>query len=192
MRRLSVRLLIFNILLIFLPLGSLLYLDTYEKQLLANQEQSMIQQARIFSAALRGENLQEEAETILLKLKSRVDSRIRILDTGGNLLADTAVTESDLESAGMDGDWYMEGGNRNASLTLLYRIMILPVRMFKSILSPPGAGYGTGEYYSGKKVLFGEEIQAALDGRYGAATRISSGGQVSGESLFRHTRMGLT
>ena len=46
------RLMLFNIILVFLPVVSILYLDTYERQLLDAQEKSMVQQGRLFSAAL--------------------------------------------------------------------------------------------------------------------------------------------
>ncbi|HPB65482.1 MAG TPA: sensor N-terminal transmembrane domain-containing protein, partial [Spirochaetales bacterium] len=65
--RLSVRLLAFNLLLVFLPLASLLYLDTYEKQLLEMQEASMIQQGRVFASAMAGVDLAAESTTILAR-----------------------------------------------------------------------------------------------------------------------------
>src|SRR5499425_89262 len=50
--RISIRLLAFNVLLVFLPAAGLLTLDTYERQLLRAQEQSMVQQGRLLAAAL--------------------------------------------------------------------------------------------------------------------------------------------
>jgi two-component system sensor histidine kinase ChvG len=91
MRSISFRLLLFNILLLFFPLGSLLYLDTYENQMLSSQENSMIQQGRIFSSALAGRDLAAESRRILENLKLRVDSRIRVVDAEGRLLADSAA-----------------------------------------------------------------------------------------------------
>ena len=44
--RISVRLLPFNLLLVFLPVAGLLYLDVYERQLLDAQERAMVQQGR--------------------------------------------------------------------------------------------------------------------------------------------------
>ena len=52
--RISVRMLGFNILLVFLPITGFLYLDTYEKQLLASLERAMVNQGRMLSAALSG------------------------------------------------------------------------------------------------------------------------------------------
>ncbi|MDR2094518.1 MAG: histidine kinase [Treponema sp.] len=212
MKSLSVRLLLFNILLLFLPLGSLLYLDTYENQLLASQENSMIQQGRLLSSALSGRDfsgaeLAAEALRILVNLGGRVDSRLRVVDTRGNLVADSAVisagspvensvqyqpgqdedepavpaeTEGSAE-AGAEMQTAADETRKDASPndSFLYRMAVYPVNVFKRLFFPPGIQFTAGEFYSGQKMLLGPEIRAALEGRYGAATRYSSGGQVS-------------
>ncbi|MDR2258037.1 MAG: HAMP domain-containing protein [Treponema sp.] len=186
MRSISFRLLLFNVLLLFFPLGSLLYLDTYENQMLSSQENSMIQQGRIFSSALAGRDLAAESRRILENLKLRVDSRIRVVDAEGRLLADSAafLPPGNAAAAGQDSPdpeysapppVAQSGMNE----TLLYRIAVYPLNIVKKVLFPPQANYSGAEYYSGRRILLGPEIQAALEGRYGAATRISSGGQVS-------------
>ncbi|MDL2229351.1 histidine kinase [Treponema sp. OttesenSCG-928-L16] len=197
MRSLSLRLLLFNILLLFLPLASLLYLDTYENQLLASQENSMVQQGRILASALRGSDLKAESVRILGNLGLRVDSRIRIVDSTGTLVADSAVisgstgqAEADVQDPaalgrsaeavyGGSGVLFPEKESSRANDNMLYRIAVFPVNMVKKFFFPPPAVFSTAEYYSGQKVLLGPEVQAALAGRYGAATRYSSGGQVS-------------
>jgi two-component system sensor histidine kinase ChvG len=197
-------------------MGSLLYLDTYESQLLSSQENSMIQQGRILSSALAGLSpaagksaagtetaaadggaadggtgstaLAAEAARILENLRGRVDSRIRVVDTEGNLLADSATVQ--YGSAGGEGaspqagDRGGPGGGSaddasSPKSSLLYRVAVGPVNLAKRLLFPPPANFSGGEFYSGKQVLLGPEIRAALEGRYGAATRYSSGGQVS-------------
>ncbi|MDR2159909.1 MAG: histidine kinase [Treponema sp.] len=206
MKSLTVRLLLFNVLLLFLPMGSLLYLDTYESQLLNSQENSMIQQGRILSSALAGlpsaegggaaavsTALAEAAARILENLRGRVDSRIRIVDTAGNLLADSATVqygspdgagagEQDsfpAENRGRAGAAGNADGASSPNRSILYRIAVDPVNLVKRFLFPPQANFSGGEFYSGKQVLLGPEVLAALEGRYGAATRYSSGGQVS-------------
>jgi two-component system sensor histidine kinase ChvG len=184
-KSLSARLLLFNIMLLFLPMGSLLYLDTYENQLLSSQENSMIQQGRLLSSALGGrdmpaESLAAEADKILENLAGRVDSRLRVVDAGGNLLADsatiTAASGPVREKAGPEPDGGADAGPSPNS-RLLYRAAVYPVNAVKRLLFPPSK-YSAGEFYSGRRVLLGPEIRAALEGRYGAATRYS-GGQVS-------------
>ena len=50
--KISIRLLAFNVLLVFLPAAAVSYLEIYESQLLRAQEQSMVQQGRVLAAAL--------------------------------------------------------------------------------------------------------------------------------------------
>jgi len=77
--RISVRMLAFNLLLVFLPAAGFLYLDVYEKQLLRAQERSMGQQGRILAAALseRGGFGAGDAEEILIEMGQRITARIR-------------------------------------------------------------------------------------------------------------------
>ena len=194
-KSLSARLLLFNILILFLPLGSLLVLDTYENQLLASQENSMIQQGRILSSALSGlgteaagENaappLTTEAERILENLKARVDSRLRVVDRTGRLLADSARLNPPAETEAPATDRYAAetreaGRPGRANESVLYRAAVYPLNLIKKIFFPPPANYSSAEYYSGSALLLGPEIQAALAGRYGAATRISTGERAS-------------
>jgi two-component system, OmpR family, sensor histidine kinase ChvG len=184
MRRLSFRLLTFNILLLFLPVGSMLYLDTYERQLLEKQEKAMVQEGRIFSSALAGRNLEEEALRIMVNLSGRMESRIRVVDTEGLLLADSAIDSG--VPVTIEEDPY---STRSTSVSLrgrdtfLYRITVLPYNrlrtIFRKLFFPPDPPIGSAEYYVGARTLMGPEITAALEGRYGAATRISTGGQRS-------------
>ncbi|MGH9390514.1 MAG: hypothetical protein ACRD1Z_12925, partial [Vicinamibacteria bacterium] len=50
--RLWIRLLAFNVLLVFLPAAGVSYLTIYERKLLQAQEASMVQQGRLLAAAL--------------------------------------------------------------------------------------------------------------------------------------------
>ena len=90
--RISVRMLAFNLLLVFLPAAGFLYLDVYERQLLRAQEHSMVQQGRILAAALseREGFGADDAEDILLEMGQRITARIRVLDSEGRLLADSS------------------------------------------------------------------------------------------------------
>jgi len=183
LRKISVKLLVFNVLLLSLPMVSLLYLDTYERQLLRSQESSMIQQARTLSAALQGsEDLGAEALRIIGNLNNRLVSRIRVVDAGGRLLADSAAlmpepgTAAGVRTAAEED--YTDGGT-SAEDTLLYRFAVYPINTARNLLLPPSPELEAGEYYSGKTTLDGPEVKTALEGRYGAATRISSGGQRS-------------
>ena len=182
-RSLSFRLLLFNILLLFLPMGSLLYLDTYESQLLASQEASMIQQGRLLGSALSskdGSGLKEEALRILRNLDERVDARIRVVDSEGKLLADSATViqgkNTVIEETYYTADTPLEDNAPNTHI--LYRLAVFPINFLRRLFVPP-AFFSTAEFYSGKQVLLGPEVITALEGRYGSTTRYSTGGQVS-------------
>lgn len=204
MRGLSFRLLAFNVLLIFLPVGSMLYLNTFEKQLLEQQERAMVQEGRLLAAALSGAgiyitagdtiadtsggDLETKALFILKNLDDRVESRLRVVDGKGQLIADSAVlghrtpvlTESPkLSIRGSLPEAYASEAERSVREVPLYQIVVPPLRRLIDIFSPPEVPIASAEFYSGKSLLDGSEIRAALEGRYGAATRISTGGQRS-------------
>ncbi len=214
--RISVRILAFNLLIVFLPLAGILSLGTYERQLLKSLEHALVQQGRLFAAALAdsGPVLQSKARQTLRAMKQRQDARIRIVDASGLLLADSSVLPPDGQSAaggapgvsveapaiqgataigealaaaadsgaqpsdagaGMDRDWQ----SRDTRETLLYRIALLPVRVYRKYFRPPQPSLESADFYSGAKRLAGPEIRAALAGHYGAMTRISGEGQRS-------------
>ena len=93
--RISIRLLAFNVLLVFLPAAGLLTLDTYERQLLRAQEQAMVQQGRVL-AARSGERGRDRllarapARAILAGLRGRQQARLRVVDASGHLVADSS------------------------------------------------------------------------------------------------------
>jgi two-component system sensor histidine kinase ChvG len=87
----ATRLLAFNLLVLFLPAAGILYLDVYETRLLAEQERSMVQQARLMAAALgdRGAIDAAAAADLLKRLGDAGDARLRIYDANGALAADS-------------------------------------------------------------------------------------------------------
>ena len=88
--RIAVRLLAFNLLLVFLPVAGILYLDVYETRLLDAQERSMVQQARLLAAALaEHETIDPAGAGELLSRMGRADARLRVYGTGATLLADS-------------------------------------------------------------------------------------------------------
>ncbi|MCG8590539.1 MAG: ATP-binding protein [Proteobacteria bacterium] len=172
---LRIRLLAFNALLVFLPAAGVLFLDTYEERLLADQERSMVAQGQALAAALsgRGALRKEEAVRTLVELGQRSGARIRIVAPGGTVLADSSLLgprrEPDAElptTADPNEPW-------------LYRLGALPFRFYRLLFGPPDAPHGTADVYRAGQPVLGREVRAALAGRYGAATRISSGGQRS-------------
>ena len=186
--RITVRLLAFNLLIVFLPIAGLLYLDTYEKQLLRSLEHALVQQGRILASALSGQDpLQaESARRILLELEQRHEARLRVLDPEGRLLADSSRLgppsdrpESEPPPAASRVPREVNPGSLPAQQRLLYRIAIYPVQLYRRVFRPPQPPLESAEFYVNTDTLMGPEIREALAGRYGAATRISTGGQRS-------------
>jgi len=170
------RLLVFNALLVFMPAAGVLFLDTYERQLLADQERSMVEQGRVLAAALsgRGALRKEDVRHTLEQLRQRSGTRIRVVDGQGEVLADTSL----LGPRRAADDEAAPEAPTSVFESWLYRMGSLPIRVVRK-LRPPRPPHGSADVYARGGPLLGSEVQAALAGRYGAATRISSGGQRS-------------
>ncbi len=172
--RLPVRLLAFNILLVFLPAAGVLFLGTYESHLLDAQERTMAQEGRLLAAALEatGDLEAGHADKILVQLGQRHLARLRVVDEVGRVLADSAALGPRLEGGRPPAT---EPARARPQESLLYRFASLPVRFLRSVFSRPTIGEPGAVESSG--ALPGPEVRAALDGRYGAATRIMSDDQ---------------
>jgi two-component system sensor histidine kinase ChvG len=174
-------LLILNLLLVFLPIATILYLDTYEKQLLDSLEHALVQQGRFLAAALKDNELNgERSGELLFNLNRQHDARIRVIRNDGTLLADSSTLLPPVReqvSSDKYASFRIEEGS--AEDTLLYRIASFPIRVFRRYFNPPDVPRQGEVYYSENDFLSGVEVQTALSGRYGSTTRLSSGGQVS-------------
>jgi len=180
--RIVFRLLAFNLLLVIVPVAAFFYLDVYEKQLLKAQEDYMVQQGRILSAALadQGYLQKETCQKILQKLEGRKKSRLRIVDREGNLLADSSALYTKLkkiESSKEEDAEYPEGAEEQSNW--VYDLFLVPIRFFREVYGPPKPELETADYYTYDKPLLGPEVIAALEGKYGATTRYAIGGQQS-------------
>lgn len=173
--RISVRLLAFNVLVVFLPMAGVLVLDTYERHLLEAQERTMGQEGRLLAAALEatGRFEADDARRILVQLGQRHLARLRVVDRTGTLLADSShlgprrdeVTPSD------------QVAPQPAEAPLLYRIGSAPFRALRRLTQPPEDEPGAG--WEPASFLEAAEVRDALQGRYGATTRITPGSQRS-------------
>jgi two-component system sensor histidine kinase ChvG len=185
--RISIRLLGFNILVVFLPVAGFLFLDTYEKQLLKAQEDSMVQQGRLLAAALseRDNFGYEVAEEILIHLQKRTDARLRVVERDGILLADSSTVGSTGDIALADNDNYESLEEETATDKTsdqddwLYNIATWPFRLYRRFFQPPIPAVEDPQYYASYKPILGPEVHAALEGRYKGVWRISAGGQRS-------------
>lgn len=172
--RISIRLLAFNLLLVFLPVFGILSFKTYEDQLLELQERSMVQQGRILAAALgeRGPVEAEDALYILDNLRQRLDARLRVVGPDFQLLADSSRLGPRREPGDV-ADSDQEGASQN----WIYRLGLFLYRGFERLFLPPEPPRKESEFYASAKRLEGREIQEALAGRYGSESRISPSGR---------------
>jgi len=183
--RLSLRLLAFNVLLVFLPAAFLLYLDVYERRLLDAQERSMVQQGRLFAAALSGRPDEldvDEARRVLVELDRRIEARLRVVDPGGRVVADSAALgpRRDEAPAGATAAAPAERPRANP----LYRLGTLLYGAYRAVrslptpsLPPERLGLYTTEGPDG--TLAGPAVREALAGRYGADLRVTPLGDAS-------------
>jgi len=179
--RISFRLLAFNLLLIFLPLSGFLFLDVFEHRLLRAQERSMVQQARLLAAALSSAPSvdAQSSERLLQNLQSRLEARLRIVDAEGNLLADSSRLRTPPDAAPTADDYATPARGRPPREKFLYKVGAWLYWFYVRVFEPPAPAIESAEFYGAARRLEGPEIKAALDGKYGSATRVSASGQRS-------------
>lgn len=166
--RIGLRVLAFNLLVLFLPVAGILYLDVYEARLLETQERGMVEQARLLAAALgaRDDLTSDDAMGLMRRLGAQGDSRFRVFDPDGRLLADSRR----VLGPGQPIEQYRTGDGAGRD-PLLYRVGTWLVRLARGIdgrkWNEPSPS--TSSFAEGPQVP--NEVRAALQGRYGAASR---------------------
>ena len=165
--RISFRLMAFNILLVFLPIGAILVLGTYEVHLLESRRESLLDQGRVIAASIRAtERAGQSGEELLRELAvsggEREIARVRLLDAEGRVTADssrwTVAEPVSIEPRVSRVDRWM------ASLARPL------VRMMR-----PEAPLEPASRYEAAGRLDGPEVVAAAQGRTGSAERLLEG-----------------
>ncbi len=176
----SIRLLLFNVLLVFLPAAGFLYLDVYERELLEAQERAMVQQGRHLAAALSEQGGLDRplAESLLRRLDRRTEARLRIVGRDSALLADSA-TLGPQRAPAREETSYADTLPPEAREKLVYRAGAWLYKLPRRLSLWMGAPQPSSEPENAYRPLEAREVRAALSGRYGAATRRSKGGQRS-------------
>ncbi|MCU1349216.1 MAG: Signal transduction histidine kinase [Acidobacteria bacterium] len=170
----AVRLLLFNVLLVFLPAAGLFSLRAVEQQLLDLQERSMVQQARLVAAALSADPELGPAAAVgvVKRLKGRSESRIRVVDRTATVIADSAVRGN--AAPEIEDGYSANAQSKQSRDRVLYRAGAWVWRVFN-------AGRGLGEPRPSEATRSEDEptsrdvVRRALDGRYGATLRRSAG-----------------
>lgn len=85
---LTARILAVNVIALALLAGSLFYIDSYRRELLAERYRLAMSEADITAAALAGETGQRRLE-LIARIGAEQDLRLRLFDPGGKLIADS-------------------------------------------------------------------------------------------------------
>lgn len=182
--------LVFNILLVFLPVAAFYFLGTYEKQLLRGLERAMSEQALTAASVLRGPaaRLRAKAEAFVAGLEGGHEARIRIFSPVGEALADSARLSAAAAAPEATGPTDAAPAAKKAEAgrdSLLYRLGSLPVRLARRIrLGPPKPADAADLFDRQASFAEAPEIAAALAGRYGSTTRILPGPEGSTVRLY--------
>lgn len=173
--RISVRLLAFNILLVFLPLAGVFYLGEYETKLLDSLDRNLVSQAEVVATVFsqKGEPDGPEIQSILDRLAVEGGARIRIIDREKLVIADS----------GAEGVLEAEQASEARS-SLLYRIGAAIFRVPSAMLDPADLFVQPADYYEASARLGGPEVLAAFQGRIGRQERTTAGGARS-VTLYR-------
>lgn len=173
--RIGLRLFAFNLLVVFVPVAGMLYLDVYEARLLEAQERGMVQQARLVAAALRDVSFDRtRAAALLGAIDDTADTRIRVYDRDGVALADSVRPVPPSEVKAPDAYSQVTDPRRR----VLYRVGAQLVRIREAAGRIARRFFGrTDAIPTADTVASGipVEVRMALAGRYGAAARRTPG-----------------
>jgi two-component system, OmpR family, sensor histidine kinase ChvG len=170
--RIGLRLFAFNLVVVFVPVLGVLYLDVYEARLRQSQEAGLVQQARVLAAALGGAALDSESiAATFARLERRSDARFRVYDTTGALVADSARQAA---GTALDERARYPGEDTSVRRRRLYRVGVWLVGLRARLES---ALRRSTEHPITTPATTGTppEVRAALGGKYGAATRETPG-----------------
>jgi len=173
--RIGLRLLAFNLLVVFVPVVGVLYLDVYESRLRQSQEAGLVQQARVLAAALGDRPLDAaEISRTFLRLERRSDARFRVYDGSGGLIADSAR-----QAAGTSLDERAKYAVDDSGIRRrrLYRIgawlATLRYRLASALWGPSSSLQNAQSTTRDDDIP--PEVRVALGGHYGASTRVTPG-----------------
>lgn len=172
--RISIRLLAFQLLLVFLPVAGVLFLGAYESRLESGEVRAITEEARIVAAAVVRDGALDIGTFGNIVRRRATDVRLRLVDANGDLVADShriVPPPPAREPAGSK--------RRNT----LYRIGAFILRPLVRLVQPPQPPLDT-DFYERATKLTGPEVHEALRGVEGFDKKITAGGQRS-VTLYR-------
>jgi two-component system sensor histidine kinase ChvG len=166
--RISIRLMLFNLLLVFLPVAGIIYLGSYEAKLLDAQRRALDEEARVLSAALAvsGDPVLLARPILSARQQLPVPShaepvRLRVIVPDGRVVADSG--------AFLDPQQQPSPARR----TMLYRVGVTLAKPLLGLFQATEPALAEGDYYERRERLLGGEIATALRGSLGVEERIS-------------------
>ncbi len=187
--RISIRIMAFNLLLVFLPVAGILYLGSYEVKLLASQRRALEEEARLLSAALTGyRDPVRRAPDVLAQREHLMNVngepvRLRVIGPDGRVVTDSLHFSRRPHQQ-----------QNRARRNFLYRAGAALLKPILGLLRATEPALPE----AGSDQLLGEEVRAALRGQAASTERISpdkrsvtvyvaqpirSGGRVTGAVL---------
>lgn len=161
--RLSVRLLAFNVVLIFMPMAGVLFLGQYEERLETAEIRDLTHRARLIAATVaRQGTLDADAFEDVIRRAKIDDLRVRLIDSRGQVVADSfeIVAQTPQRPARTDRQ------------NLLYRVGAFVVRPIVRWFRPPEEPLEV-DFFENATRLSGPEIASVLRGREGFEKKIA-------------------
>lgn len=153
--RLAVRLLAFNVVLIFMPMAAVLFLGQYEEQLEIAELRDLTHRSRLIAAAIaRQGTLDADAFEDVIRRAKIDDLRVRLIDSRGRVVADSREIVVPAPQRPPRTD------RRN----ILYRVGAFVVRPVLRYVRPPEEPLEV-DFFENATRLSGEEIASVLRGR---------------------------
>jgi len=153
--RLGVRLLAFNVILVFFPLAGVLLLGQYEDRLETAEIRDLTHRSRLIAAAIAREGtLDADAFEDVIHRAKIDDMRVRLIDARGRVVADSREIVAPAP----------QPPPRTDRFNLLYRVGAFVVRNILRLFRPPEQPLEV-DYYANARRLAGSEIASVLRGR---------------------------
>ncbi|HYC90116.1 MAG TPA: ATP-binding protein [Thermoanaerobaculia bacterium] len=174
--RLGIRLLAFNVVLLFLPMAGVLFLGQYEERLETAEVRDLTHRSRLVAAAIAREGTLDANAFEDVIRRARIDDlRMRLIDSRGRVVADSheIVTPAPQRPPRTD--------RRN----ILYRVGAFLFRPLARFFRPPDPPLEV-DFFANASRLSGPEVALALRGQETFEKKITAGQQRS-VTLYRIT-----
>lgn len=163
--RLGVRLMAFNIVLVFLPVAGVLFLGQYEDRLETAEIRDLTNRSRFIAAAVAHDGTLDAAAFEDVVRRAQIDDlRVRLIDRSGRVVADSRQFVAPAP----------EPPPRTDRANPLYRVGAFIARPLLRLVQPPDRPLDV-DRYANATTLSGPEITSVLRGREHFEKTIASG-----------------